>query len=187
MKKYFEIICILCFCITGVCGIYASNIIYANKNLIIDQASGPGCEVVPILENKIIPTSTGSNIYIHDGISYVKGDLVGNFSLSGYCACTKCGSGTGLTASGHPVRENHTISADWAILPKGTMIILENAKGKDGTSYDGVYEVEDKGGGIKKYKLDIYRPTHELASLVTYYGRCSGDVYIALPCTDERR
>ena len=134
-------------------------------------------------ENKIgteiINLSTDSNIYIHDGIAYVKGEEKGKFSLSGYCACTKCTSGTGITYSGKPVREQHTVAADKKVLPIGTVIILENAVGKDGQVYDGVYVVEDIGGGVKNNHLDIYRPTHDLASLVTYYGRAYGNVYIA--------
>ena len=109
----------------------------------------------------------------------MKGEDKGRFSLSGYCACTKCGTGTGITASGKPVREEHTIASDWKVLPKGTVIILENAVGKDGQVYDGVYVVEDRGGGVKNNHIDIYRPTHELASLVTHYGRAYGNVFIA--------
>lgn len=59
------------------------------------------------------------------------------------------------------------------------MIILEDAVGKDGQIYDGVYVVEDRGGGVKNNHLDIYRPTHELASMVTHYGRAYGNVFIA--------
>ena len=158
----------------------------ANANYIYSSNIGPGFEnnlkeQELVVDNAIINVSTGSNIYIHDGIAYVKGEEKGKFSLSGYCACTKSGSGTGLTASGKKVRENHTIAADWKVLPKGTVIILENAVGKDGQVYDGVYVVEDRGGGVKNNHLDIYRPTHELAVLVTHYGRAYGNVYIAEP------
>ena len=137
--------------------------------------------VVELNAEALLGTYINEKIYEHDGIKYIKGESMGNFGLSGYCACKKCGTGTGITASGKKVRENHTIAADWKLLPKGTMIILENAIGKDGTDYSGVYAVEDRGGGIKNKRLDIYRPTHELAALVTHYGRCYGDVYIAIP------
>ena len=151
-----------------------------------NPVTGPGAiaetkAVVPILGTAVINVASDSNIYIHDGIAYVKGEDKGRFSLSGFCACKKCGSGTGITASGKPVRENHTIASDWKVLPKGTVIILENAVGKDGQVYDGVYVVEDRGGGVKNNHIDIYRPTHELASLVTHYGRAYGNVYIAEP------
>lgn len=159
-----------------------SNVVASNY--IVKKEAGPGnveeTKVEePIIGTKIIPVASDSNIYIHDGIAYVKGEDKGRFSLSGYCACTKCGTGTGITASGKPVREAHTIASDWKVLPKGTIIILENAVGKDGQVYDGVYVVEDRGGGVKNNHLDIYRPTHELASLVTHYGRAYGNVFIA--------
>ena len=162
------------------------NIFYviASSNAIYQVSGGPGVveeteEVLPIIGTQVINVSSDSNIYVHDGIAYIKGENKGKFSLSGYCACTKCGTGTGITASGKPVREAHTVASDWKVLPKGTVIILEDAVGKDGQVYDGVYVVEDRGGGVKNNHLDIYRPTHELASLVTHYGRAYGNVYIA--------
>lgn len=188
----FTIICVFVFFINN----FATGILYTGNQ----NTFGPGINqvlpVIPVIENTekpkeiatttIIKIATNSDtIYTHDGIEYVKGECVGSFSLSGYCACKKCGTGTGLTASGRKVRENHTIAADWNVLPKYTMIILENAVGKDGTVYDGVYQVEDRGGGIKNNKIDIYRPTHELAALVTDKGKCTGDVYIALPISTD--
>lgn len=177
---------------------YGANYIYQNENYAVGPSFENETEVVPIIFDNISTNSqvsTNSQIstnsiienvklattsyFIHDGITYVKGESKGQFSLSGFCACNICGSGTGFTASGKKVRENHTIAADWNVLPKGTVIILENAMGKDGTSYDGVYVVEDRGGGVKNNHIDIYRPTHDLAKLVTYYGRAYGDVYLA--------
>ena len=165
--------------------IYATGIIYTKKDDV-----GPGIVSIDISSMPMIPytdvvvpivpiISSSSQIYYHDGKAYIKGESKGSFSLSGYCACTKCGTGTGITASGKPVRANHTISADTKVLPMGTVIILENAVGKDGQVYDGVYVVEDRGGGVKNNHIDIYRPTHDLASLVTHFGKLYGDVYIA--------
>lgn len=165
--------------------ISATGMIYAKK-----EELGPGLVTSDIYSLPMIPytdvvtpiipvIASSSQVYYHDGKAYVKGESKGSFSLSGYCACNKCGTGTGMTASGKPVRANHTISADTKVLPMGTVIILENAMGKDGQVYDGVYVVEDRGGGVKNNHIDIYRPTHDLASLVTYYGKLYGDVYIA--------
>ena len=183
MKNKKKIIILL---ITIILLMSANLFLITNADYIYSNAEGPGfinnnVDKNEVIDNAIINIASGSNIYIHDGIAYVKGESKGKFSLSGYCACTKCGTGTGLTASGKKVRENHTIAADWKVLPKGTMIILENAIGKDGQIYDGVYVVEDRGGGVKNNHLDIYRPTHELATLVTHYGRAYGNVYIAEP------
>ena len=175
-REKIAILCASCV-ILLISNVLASNYIKKNE-------FGPGIaeetkKDEPLIGTQIIPVASNSSIYIHDGIAYVKGEDKGRFSLSGYCACNKCGTGTGITASGKPVREAHTIASDWKVLPKGTVIILENAVGKDGQVYDGVYVVEDRGGGVKNNHLDIYRPTHELASLVTHYGRAYGNVYIA--------
>ena len=80
-----------------------SNVIASNY--IVKKEAGPGYVEEtkveePIVGTKIISVASDSNIYIHDGIAYVKGEDKGRFSLSGYCACTKCGTGTGITACG---------------------------------------------------------------------------------------
>ena len=144
----------------------ASNIIATNSSI----ATYPN-----------ILISTNSQIFIHDGIKYIKGELVGEFKLTGYCACKKCTNGSGYTYSGKPVRENHTVAADRKILPIGTFIVLEGSRGWDTESYNGVYQVEDIGGGVKDKHIDIYRPTHDLAAYVTYYGYNYANVYIAIP------
>lgn len=177
LKRVSTLVIVSIFITSIFCANASTNIVYQNM-------TGPGAieetkEEKPIIGTQVIEIATDSKIYIHDGIAYVKGEDKGRFSLSGYCACTKCGTGTGITASGKPVREAHTIASDWKVLPKGTVIILENAIGKDGQIYDGVYVVEDRGGGVKNNHLDIYRPTHELASMVTHYGRAYGNVFIA--------
>ncbi len=181
IKKNIAIILLVSILLSAT-NVSATNYIYTNPG-------GPGQknsidiikEEKPKLGTEIIEIASDSKIYIHDGIAYVKGEDKGRFSLSGYCACNKCGTGTGITYSGAHVRENHTVAADKKVLPIGTVLILEDAVGKDGQIYDGVYVVEDIGGGVKNNHLDIYRPTHELASLVTHYGRAYGNVYIAKP------
>lgn len=54
----------------------------------------------------------------------------------------------GITASGVKVRENHTIAADWTILPPGTTLKIEGLPH--------IYTVEDRGSAIKGNRLDIY-------------------------------
>ena len=119
-----------------------------------------------------------TDVFEHDGINFKKSTLMGSFKLTGYCACKKCGTGTDITYSGKKVRANHTVAADLKLLPIGTYIIIEGIE--DGAKkYNGVYQVEDKGGGVKNKHIDIYQPTHELASLVTYHGATHANVYIA--------
>lgn len=53
----------------------------------------------------------------------------------------------GITASGAMTKEGVTIAADWNVLPEGTKVYI-----------DGVGErvVQDKGGDIKKKRIDVY-------------------------------
>lgn len=118
-------------------------------------------------------------VYLHDGIKFKKGKSLGEFMLSGYCNCTKCSSGIGITYSGKPTRVNHTVGAKLKNIPINTYLIVENTHGKNVLSYDGVYQVEDTGGGARDNHLDIFQFTHDLAALVTYYGRTYADVYLA--------
>lgn len=109
-----SVLLIICILVTSIFCTCASN------NIVYKGTVGPGVveetkEVVPLIGTQIIEVATESKIYIHDGIAYVKGEDKGKFSLSGYCACSKCGSGTGITASGKPVREAHTIASDWKV------------------------------------------------------------------------
>ena len=156
------------------------------KDTSLDLITGPAFDFtstpIPITTTSFASMSQiNDKVFEHDGVKYLKGDLLGNFMLTGYCACTKCTYGTGITYSGKPVRANHTVAADLNVLPLGTFIILEGTSGTNVKSYDGVYQVEDKGGGVKNKHIDIYQPTHELASAVTYHGRAYADVYLAVP------
>ena len=163
--------------------------ILQNVNMLYSNNNDPVIPIIPIISTvsePIITTaeiiSTDSQIFEHDGIKYRKGQLKGNFMLTGYCTCQKCTGGSNTTYSGKPCRANHTIAADLSVLPLGTFVILEGTKGRNDTSrYNGVYQVEDKGGGVKNKHIDIYQPTHDEACLVTYHGKSYADVYIAIP------
>ncbi len=61
----------------------------------------------------------------------------------------------GKTASGAMVKLNHTIAADWKVLPKGTVVRIE------GLNYQ--YVVEDKGGGVNGKHIDLYVATESEA------------------------
>ena len=47
-------------------------------------------------------------------------------------------------------REGHTISADWRVLPPGTVVEIEGLPG--------TYTVEDNGGGIRGNHIDLFMP-----------------------------
>jgi 3D (Asp-Asp-Asp) domain-containing protein len=72
----------------------------------------------------------------------------------------------GITASGEPVKEDYTISADWTVLPLGTVVFIEGI---------GVRVVEDKGGAIKDFRIDSYEPNLETA---LKNGRHMAGVYV---------
>lgn len=77
--------------------------------------------------------------------------FAGNFKLTAYCPCSRCSSGTGITASGAIATEGITIAADTRILPIGTKVYI-----------DGIGEriVQDTGSAIKSNKIDIYLDNH---------------------------
>ena len=114
--------------------------------------------------------------FVHDGVKYQKGELAGNFRLSGYTA-----SSGSRTYSGKRVKAGHTVAADLSVLPIGTMIIVEGTDGKTVSSYDGVYEVEDTGSGVNGKHLDIYFGTYREAADVTHNGWQYSNVYLAIP------
>lgn len=183
---YISIFAIICIFLANSC--FATNKILETvktATLLDTEVTETNVQIITDAKDIIISTDSesaeiinDSEIFEHDGKKFKKTKLMGSFKLTGYCACKKCGTGTGITYSGKKVRENHTVAADLKILPIGTYIILEGIE--DGAKkYDGIYQVEDKGGGVKNKHIDIYQPTHELASLVTYHGANHANVYIA--------
>lgn len=81
------------------------------------------------------------------------------FECTGYCPCYKCcgkhsnDKAYGITASRARASEI-TVAADTTILPFGTRIIIPEI---------GERIVQDRGGAIKGYKLDIFFATHKQA------------------------
>jgi len=109
--------------------------------------------------------------------------------VTGYCPCGVCCGWTrtwlgrpvsaygpnkgkrkevGLTASGVQARRG-TIAADTSLFPFGTVMYVP------GYGY-GV--VEDRGGAIKGYKLDLYFSSHQAAR---EWGRVRKEVKVWLP------
>ena len=77
----------------------------------------------------------------------------------------KDGTYSKSTASGTTCTEGRTVAADWSIYPKGTVIYIEN----DPLGGDGYYTVEDKGGAVKCYIIDIYAEDGETGNHATCY------------------
>lgn len=84
---------------------------------------------------------------------YKKGESLGIFKTTGYCGCSKCSGGSGLTYSGTVPQADHTISADITVLPLGTKVMIG----------DTVYTVEDIGSGVDGHTVDLYFSSHQEA------------------------
>ena len=97
------------------------------------------------------------------------GSLVslGVFKLTAYCPCVKCcGPGaSGFTATGTRAKANHTISVDPRFIPFGSTVIINGNR----------YVAEDRGGGVKKYHIDIFFDSHAQA---LRFGVRYGEVFI---------
>ena len=108
-------------------------------------------------------TQGGSTTAVYANSS--NGSYLGQFVLTGYCACVICcGKTNGITASGRKAVANHTIAADRRFA-FGTQMIINGI----------VYTVDDRGGAITGNHIDIYFNTHAEA---LQFGRRTGDVYL---------
>lgn len=138
-----------------------------------------------ILDQAIINTSFETVLEIGgwtmvttcDGYAYIKSEYLseeesestylGSFKITHYC-CEKyrhiCGTGTGLTTSGIPVRPG-LISVDTDIIPLGSTIVINNVE----------YLAADTGGMIQGNKIDIAVATHKEALNLGVYDT---DVYV---------
>ncbi len=92
------------------------------------------------------------------------GELIGTFTITAYCGCKKCGTGSNRTASGTTPTEGRTIAADTSILPFGTQVVIGGV----------VYTVEDSGSGVRGNHIDIFFATHARALA---FGRKTMKVY----------
>ncbi len=87
---------------------------------------------------------------------YANMSYIGDFKLTGYCACKKCcgkspsNPNYGITAMGTRATEGRTIAMDKRF-PFGTKVYIEGL---------GVRIVEDRGGAIKGSRIDVYATTH---------------------------
>ena len=82
----------------------------------------------------------------------------------------------GITSSGRTARTHHTIAAPPDI-PIGTRVYipeLVNYWAKQGVTIDGIFTVEDRGGGIKGNKIDIFMDN---VNMTRIWGRRTVTVY----------
>lgn len=88
---------------------------------------------------------------------FSKMSYIGDFRLTGYCACKKCcgkspsNPNYGRTAMGTMATEGRTIAMDKRFA-FGTKVYIEGL---------GIRTVEDRGGAIKGNRIDVYSSTHQ--------------------------
>lgn len=85
------------------------------------------------------------------------GKSLGNFKLTGYCACRKCnGKWTGSpTALDTKLTPGRTIAVDPRVIPLGTWVYI-NINGEGWHKY----RAEDTGSAIKGHRIDVCAPSH---------------------------
>jgi len=89
----------------------------------------------PTLIQSPTPAATSEHTYL------------GTFRLTGYCCCTRCTPGHGITASGTTPVQGRTVAIDGIAF--GTIIWIEGL---------GIYTVEDRGAGPGI--VDVYMEKH---------------------------
>lgn len=82
-----------------------------------------------------------------------KGQSLGFFTTTGYCGCSICSGGFGLTYAGTVPAAHHTVAADLSLFPLGTRLMIN----------DEIYTVEDMGSGVNGRIIDIYYDSHAAA------------------------
>lgn len=81
---------------------------------------------------------------------------MGDFKITYYCDERYqhiCG-GNGITASGKPTEVGVTAAADWGVLPKGSIVYIENI---------GFREIQDVGGAVNNKHIDVLVQEHQEA------------------------
>ncbi len=86
-----------------------------------------------------------------------EGDLLGYFTITHYCICSKCCGKTpdnpayGITASGTEATPGRTIATDTSVVPLNTKVKINGH----------IYTAEDTGSAIVGNKIDICVASHE--------------------------
>lgn len=139
-----------------------NELLMAQKNLQIEAKRS--IELSEVLE-KVNKNLEEANTIIAD-LKNEEYELVymGDFKITYYCDERYqhiCG-GNGVTASGKPAEVGVTAAADWGVLPKGSMIYIENI---------GFREIQDRGGAVNNKHIDVLVQGHQEAlNLGTRYN-----------------
>lgn len=142
--------------------VYHDGVEYSRTVLEETVEAQPREEIKEVGTNVLIATSRGQTRF--QTALYV--------NATAYCSCTICtGKGNGITASGTRATANRTIAAS-GNYSFGTEFYIPYFRG---SSNRGIFVVEDRGGGVKGNRIDIYYDTHEEA---LRFGRRTLKVYV---------
>lgn len=136
-----------------------SRVIYAGSGTSVQEA--PPSQTG---DSSITDSPSAENTASDTPLSGLKGNSLGMFTTTGYCNCSQCSGGFGLTYSGTVPKANHTISADLSIYPIGTKLMID----------DVIYVVEDMGSSVKGNWIDVFYGSHEEA---LSHGRKTQEVF----------
>ena len=136
----------------------------------ISKSITPNSEDYRETLHDIIEKNKLSNKVIHPGDTILSPyeeevQSLGTYQLTAYCSCVKCcGKSDGITASGVKATAGRTVAVDSSI-PFGTRLIIDGHE----------YVAEDRGGGIKGKRIDVYFDSHQEA---IKFGVQHKEVYI---------
>lgn len=134
----------------------------------------PTSQTIVYADGSVDVISAGNSVTASPSVAptYASADgaeYMGEFLLTGYCACPICcGAWSNIenpiTASGEIAAAGRTIAADTSMFAFGTKLLINGQ----------VYVVEDRGSAIKGNHIDIFFSTHEEA---LEWGKRYSDVY----------
>lgn len=134
----------------------------------------PTTQTIVYADGSVDVISAGNSVTASPSVAptYASADgaeYMGEFLLTGYCACPICcGAWSNIenpiTASGEIAAAGRTIAADTSMFAFGTRLLINGQ----------VYVVEDRGSAIKGNHIDIFFSTHEEA---LEWGKRYSDVY----------
>jgi 3D (Asp-Asp-Asp) domain-containing protein len=77
----------------------------------------------------------------------------------------------GQGASGRALRVMQSVASDPRVVPFGTKIYIPELDGAvfGGKTYDGCFSVDDTGGGVKGFQLDLFAGTRALGGRISKY------------------
>ena len=124
--------------------------------------------VEPIVEVEVEVEEVTKPVEVTEPTEAIEPDAtyLGNFTLTAYCACSKCcGKSDGITATGTVATQGRTIAVDPSVIPYGTAVSING----------NIYIAEDCGGAIGGKRIDVFFDSHTDA---LNFGVQKADVYL---------